>query len=496
MTKANGACAPRPASTRAIGLRACRVLRSALRAAVAQSFLLAAFLLSSPHPADAAPTAPERLPGENDVVAKTLANGMKVIVWPDHDIPNIVLYNWVRVGSRNERQGITGLSHFFEHMMFNGTSTRAPGEFDRLMEAAGGSNNAFTSEDVTVYQDWFPRDGLELIFDLESDRLRSLAFDPQVVESERGVVYSERRSSIDNDTSGSLSEQMQATAFVAHSYQFPVIGWPSDIEAWTLDDLESYFRTYYAPNNCTFVIVGDVRPDEVFALAEKWLAPIPSQPAPPALRTVEPVQQGERRVTLVRPAQTPLLYFAYKSPNAADPAGPALDLLLDVLVGGEYARLHRLLVEDTQVAISVDGFRQQGFDPGLTWLQIALPAGGDAARVESMVGDALAKVAREGITEAEIARAKHIVTAAFVRGLATIDGKASALGSFEVLHDDYHTLFAAPAAYEAVTADDIRRVATSVFDPARRTVGVLVPQANAGDAQQGGEAEEAGGDAP
>jgi zinc protease len=504
VTKATGACAERPFSTRAIDVRARRavcfprgcaaVTRSSFRIAL----VLLALLLPGVRLADATPSAasaPARLPGEADVIAKTLANGMKIIVWPDHDIPNVVLYNWVHVGSRNERQGITGLSHFFEHMMFNGTSTRAPGEFDRLMEAAGGSNNAFTSEDMTVYQDWFPRSALELIFDLESDRLRNFAFNPQVIESERGVVSSERRSSIDNDTSGSLAEQMQATAFVAHSYQFPVLGWPSDIEAWTLDDLESYFRTYYAPNNCTLVIVGDVRPEEIFALAEKWLGPIPSQPAPPSLRTVEPAQQGERRVTLVRPAQTPLLYFAYKSPTAADPSGPALDMLLDVLIGGEYARLHRLLVEDTQVAISVDGFRQQGLDPGLTWLQIALPAGGDAARVERMLDDALAKVAREGVTDAEIARAKHIVTAAFVRGLATIDGKASALGSFEVLHGDYHTLFAAPAAYDAVTPDDIKRVAASVFNPARRTVGVLVPQKDGDEAQESDEAQE-GGDAP
>jgi len=454
---------------------------------VVRVLALFAFVLFSSL-ADAATPPPAPLPGEKDVAAHTLTNGMKVIVWPDHDIPNVVLYNWAHVGSRNEHQGITGLSHFFEHMMFNGTSTRQPGEFDRLMEAAGGSNNAFTSQDVTVYQDWFPRTALDLIFDLESDRLRNLSFDPQVVESERNVVYSERRSSVDNDYGSSLSEQIQATAFLAHSYQIPVIGWPSDIESWTLDDLKSYFRTYYAPNNCTLVIVGDVHPEEIFALAERYLAPIPAQPAPPALHTVEPEQQGERRVTLVKPAQTPLLYLAYKSPNAADPSGPALDLLMDALVGGEYARLHRLLVEDTQVAISVDGFRQQGLDPGLTWLQVALPAGGDVARVEQMITEELARIARDGITDSEISRARNIVTAAFVRGLATIDGKASALGSFELLHGDYRKLFSAPAAYAAVTAGDIRKVAAAVFDPNKRTVGVLVPQPDAAPPEESNDA--------
>ncbi|MCC6170642.1 MAG: insulinase family protein, partial [Gammaproteobacteria bacterium] len=137
--------------------------------------------------------------GAASVRTTTLANGMKVIVWSDRDIPNVALYNWVRVGSRNEAPGITGLAHFFEHMMFNGTARRAPGEFDRQMEAQGGANNAFTSDDVTVYQDWFPRGALELIFDLEADRLANLAFDPQVVESERGVVFSERRFSVEDN---------------------------------------------------------------------------------------------------------------------------------------------------------------------------------------------------------------------------------------------------------------------------------------------------------
>ena len=146
------------------------------------------------------------------IETRTLANGLKIVVWPDHDIPNVAMYLWFRVGSRNEYPGITGISHFFEHMMFNGTTTRPPGEFDRIMEAHGGRNNAYTSSDVTVYQDWFPRDALELIFELEADRMRNLNFDPKVVESERGVVYSERRSSVDNDNFGALAEQMQATA--------------------------------------------------------------------------------------------------------------------------------------------------------------------------------------------------------------------------------------------------------------------------------------------
>src|SRR5687768_13259145 len=201
--------------------------------------LVAGSAVAATKPAPAA-----RVPGADQVKATTLANGMKVIVWPDRDIPNVALYNWVRAGSRNEAPGITGLAHFFEHMMFNGTTRRKPGEFDRLMEAQGGSNNAFTSDDVTVYQDWLPRTAVELVFDLESDRLANLAFVPEVIESERGVVYSERRLRVEDNNMGFLTEQVQATAFVAHPYQFPTIGWPSDIQSWRMEDLRGFFRTY------------------------------------------------------------------------------------------------------------------------------------------------------------------------------------------------------------------------------------------------------------
>src|SRR5512139_2710313 len=232
--------------------------------------------------AQAAP-APATAAGADQVVTRTLPNGLKVVVWPDKDIPNVAMYTWYRVGSRNERPGITGISHFFEHMMFNGTKTRAPGEFDRIMEGNGGNNNAYTSSDVTVYQNWFPSSAIELIFDLESDRMRNLDFAPDKVESERGVVYSERRSSVDNDNFGTLIEQMQATAYVAHPYQIPTIGWPSDIEAWTVADLQGYYRQYYAPNNAVMFIVGDVDPAEAFRLADKYLATLPPQPQPPAV---------------------------------------------------------------------------------------------------------------------------------------------------------------------------------------------------------------------
>jgi zinc protease len=419
------------------------------------------------------PTPATRVPGAEQVKSTTLANGMKVIVWTDRDIPNVALYNWVRAGSRNEVPGITGLAHFFEHMMFNGTSRRQPGEFDRVMEAQGGANNAFTNDDVTVYQDWVPRSALDLVFDLEADRLANLSFDPQVIESERGVVYSERRLRTEDSNEGFLYEQVQATAFVAHPYQFPTIGWPADIQSWKLEDLQKFFKTYYAPNNCTLVLVGDVNAEEVFALAKKYLEPIPRQEPPPPVRTTEPEQLGEKRVQVQRNALTPLLYLAYKSPAANDPQGPAINLLMSVLTEGDSSRLHRLLVEEKKLAIQVDGSYQEGFDPGLTWLTLTLPEGADTGVVEKALDEALAQVVSQGVTDAELTRARNLNASTFWKQLATINGKARLLGSFEIFEGDYQKLFDSPATYEKVTREDVQKAAALVFQKDHRTVGVL-----------------------
>ena len=220
-----------------------------------------------------------------DVKTHTLKNGMKMLVQEDHSIPNIALYIFYRIGSRNERPGTTGLSHFFEHMMFNGAKKYGPGKFDTTMEAAGGSNNAYTSKDVTVYQDWFPRSALDLIFDLEADRIQNLDLNEKMIESERGVVSSERRTSVDANNFGVLNEQLWATAYSAHPYQWPVVGWMVDIENWSMDDLKKHFEMGYSPRNATMVVVGDVSADEIFKLAEKYIEPIPSHAPPPKVTT-------------------------------------------------------------------------------------------------------------------------------------------------------------------------------------------------------------------
>lgn len=417
--------------------------------------------------------APDQEGVPSEIRAYTLKNGLRIIVWPDHDIPNVVMYNYVRAGGRNEYPGITGLSHFFEHMMFNGTAKRAQGEFDETMEAAGGANNAYTSKDLTVYQDWFPRSALETIFELEGDRLKNLAIEPSVVETERGIVYSERRLRYDNDNFGRLYLDMNATAFIAHPYQFPVIGWASDIEKWTQEDLESYFKTYYAPNNLTMVFTGDVKPEEIFTLARKYFGPIAAQEPPQAIRTEEPEQLGERRLLIEVDAPTPLLHVAFQAGDAKDPRTLPLNVLLSILTGGSSSRLHQQFVEQEQIALSVNAFQMEGFDPGLVYFYLTLPPGADVAAVEARLLEELARVAADGVTDAELEKARNIMIADYWRGLATIDGKASAVGHAEVFFGDYQAAFLLPDQLGDITAEQIRDVAADVFNRKRMTVGVL-----------------------
>jgi len=416
-----------------------------------------------------------------EIMSFNLPNGLQIIVWPDHDIPNIVLYNFVRAGSRNEYPGITGLAHFFEHMMFNDTRNLEKGEFDRTMEAAGGSNNAYTSNDLTVYMDWFPRSALETIFELESERLANLKIDPDSVESERGAVSSERRLHIDDDNFGKLYEQMRATAYVAHPYQGPIIGWPSDIENWTQEDLEAFYKTYYAPNNLTMVFTGDVTPEEIYILANQYLSPIPRQHTPPEITTVEPQQLGARRVVVETDAQAPLLHMAFHAGATTDADTLHLDLLLAVLAEGNSSRLHRLLVEEEQLALQVSGWQSDGFDPGLAYFAMTLPPGADVEAAEARLLAELRRVAADGVTAAEITKARNLRLASFWRGLQTIDGKASAIGNFAVFTGDYENLFAIPERLTATTRDDLKAVAEKVFRTQNMTVGILRTPVDGGD---------------
>src|SRR3984893_16150248 len=377
---------------------------------------------------------------EFPVAAKTLKNGMKVLVQTDHSIPNVALYIFYRVGSRNEGPGTTGLSHFFEHMMFNGAKKYGPGDLDKVMEANGGSNNAYTTRDVTVYQDWFPRSALPLIYDIESDRIRDLNFDPQKVKSEREVVASERRLSVENENGGVLDEQLWATSYIAHPYQWPVIGWMSDIEHWTMEDLKHHFEMGYSPNNATMVVAGDVSAEEIFKLCEKYIEPIPTHAPPPPVTTVEPEQLGERRLVVRKPAQLPLVLVAYHIPKTNSPDYYALNVLRTVLFQGESSRMYQRLVDKDQIALDVSSSVEPAFDPTIVEVAAQPKQAVDPEKCEKAIYEELERVKLSAITDQELEKAKNIRLMEFYQQVRTINGRANTIGTYEVFTGDYKKL--------------------------------------------------------
>jgi zinc protease len=413
---------------------------------------------------------------EFPVATRTLKNGMKVLVQSDHSIPNVALYIFYRIGSRNERPGTTGLSHFFEHMMFNGAKKYGPGELDKVMESNGGSNNAYTTQNVTVYQDWFPRTALPTIYDIEADRIRDLSFDPQKIQSERGVVASERRLSVDNSNDGILDEQLWATAFLAHPYQWPVVGWMSDIEHWTLDDLKHHFEMGYSPSNATMVVVGDVTPEEIFQLCEKYIGPIPSHAPPPPVTTVEPEQLGERRLVVHKPTELPLLIIAYHVPQTNNPDFYALNILRTVLFQGESSRMYQRLVDKDQIALSVESQVENAFDPTLLEITAQPKQGVDPQACEKAIYEELDRAKNGLITDQELEKAKNIRLVEFYRQMRTISGRANTIGTYEVFFGDYNKLFEAAKNYGAVTKEDVQRAAKTYFGANNRTVATLLPE--------------------
>ncbi len=412
-----------------------------------------------------------------DIHNFTLDNGMQIMVLEDHSIPNANMYLFWRVGSRNEYPGITGLSHFFEHMMFNGSKLYGPKMFDRTMEAAGGSNNAYTTENSTVYTNWFPTESIETIFKLEADRIENLAIDPKVVESERGVVTSERSTGLENSNFRFIWEEVKGAAFRAHPYSWSVIGHASDIANWSLDDLKQYHKTYYAPNNALVVIAGDVKLEEVKALAKKHFEPIPAQAPPREVHTVEPEQIGERRVYAHKPSvSTPNLLMAFHVPQTQHEDYYALSMLSDILATGNSSRLMRSLVFEQQVASEVFTYFPMSIDPNLFYIYAVTAQGVDVADLESALIAQLNDIAKNGVSTTELTKVKNARLVSFYQDMSTINGKANTLGSYAFYFGDYKALFDAPKQFEKVTVEDIKRVARSYLRKANRTVGILAAQ--------------------
>ncbi|MCR6718935.1 MAG: insulinase family protein [Chitinophagaceae bacterium] len=359
-------------------------------------------------------------------------------------------------------------------MMFNGAKKYGPKAFDRTMEFNGGANNAYTTNDLTVYTNWFPASAAEVIFDLEGDRISSLSIDPKMVESERGVVISERSTGLENSPWRLLIQSIEGVAFQEHPYHWPVIGYLDDMKNWKQADLERYFKTYYAPNNCLVVMSGALKVEDVKKLAEKYLEPIPAQPAPPPVHIVEPEQTGERRITVQKDVATPYLGIGYKTPATNHDDYYALTLLADILGSGNSSRLYSSLVDQQQVASTIFVNFGENFDPNLFGIFAVAGRNVKAEALENAIYEQLDKLIKDGVTDNELQKVKNKKLIEFYNQVETINGKSNNIGTYEVFFGDYRKMFDAPARFNQVTKEDIQRVAKKYFLKQTRTVGIML----------------------
>jgi zinc protease len=416
-------------------------------------------------------------PTSAPVLAATLDNGLRVLLLEDRRSPIVSFQVWYRVGSRNEQRGATGLAHFLEHMMFKGTPRYPRGQFAELVEKNGGNNNAFTTQDVTSYYVNIASDRLDLVLDLEADRMRNLTLDPKDIESERQVVIEERRTRTEDDPGGYLGETVNSLAFRAHPYGQPTVGWMEDLTRITPAELRAFYDTYYVPGNAIVAVAGDFKAAELLEKIKERFGKIPRGADPPAVRAIEPVQEDERRLSLTRQAQLPIVYLAWHVPNHTSTDAPALEMLSQVISGGRASRLYRHLVYERQLALSAGGdYSYFSIDPNAFWFWATPMPGQTPETLEKELLAEMERLKAEPITDEELTRAKNQIEAAFVFQEDSIHRRASLMARFELLggyakKDEYL------AKMKAVTAADVQRVAKSWFPPGKKNVGVLIPKA-------------------
>ncbi|MDX5445683.1 MAG: insulinase family protein [Zoogloeaceae bacterium] len=410
-----------------------------------------------------------------------LANGMHVIVKEDRRAPSVVHMVWYGIGSMDEPDGVSGIAHMLEHMMFKGTKNLPPGEFTRRVAAAGGRDNAFTGRDYTAYFQQIPPARLEEMMWMEADRMANLVISDKEFLPEREVVTEERRMRTDDNPRALLWEQLMATAYTAHPYRRPIIGWMGDIESYTVDDARRWHEAWYAPNNARVVVVGDVDHREVFALAEKHYGPIAAKPLPERRISREPQQRGTRQVTVEAPAELPFVTLAWHVPTLRDIRADrdvyALEVLASVLDGYDGARLPRRMVREEQIAVAVDAsYSGIGRGPSLFTLGATPAPGKTVEEMETALREEIARIARDGVDEAELRRVLTQTLASEVYKRDSLMGQAMEIGFMESAGISWRDEDALLEGIRKVTADEVREVAQRYFGDATMTRAILQPQ--------------------
>jgi len=450
------------------------------RAGVTAMLAIVAFFALSASLAAQDATAQVR-PPKLDFTTHTLPNGLRVILLEEHSVPVIDLQVWYHVGGKDEQPGRTGFAHLFEHLMFKGSAHVGPDEHSRIIEAAGGYDNAETGDDTTQFFETFPSNCLERVLWLEADRMGSLNVDEANFKSERQVVEEERRVRVDNQPYGSLEEDLRASAFTVHGYHHTPIGSIADLDKATLQDVRDFFNTYYKPNNATLVIVGDFNSAQALAWTHKYFDGIPASAKPiPRHDPKEPPQTAERRVAKSY-SNTPLpaVVIGYKIPARYAPDAYALDLASNILAGGESSRLYQALVYKDQIAVESVGFGNFTEDPNLFWALAVMNPGHSATDGEKAVVAILNGLKEKPVDANELQKAKNQEISSFILGRDTDEEKAVAIESAAVIGKNPDLVNTELDRYLAVTPEDIQRVATEYFVPQRATVLIVTPAAPA-----------------
>jgi len=417
----------------------------------------------------------------------TFDNGLKVLIQEEHTAPLASVWCWYKVGSKDERPGLTGISHWCEHMNFKGTANIPRDQVKGIIEQYGGTWNGYTWIDQTTYLETATRDALDRMLFIESERMASCLYHPDDCESERTVIISELQGG-ENDPDQLLDQELTATAFKAHTYGHPTIGWLPDLQTMTRDDLYGYYRRYYVPNNATLVIVGDVETDEALRRVNHYFGGIQPGTTPSRIVTLEPEQTGERRLTIRKEGTTAYLKVGFHAPSVTDPGFFPMLILDAVLTGAKglnlwssfrvpppqrSTRLYRALVE-RGLASSVTGALVPTAQPFLYSVSVTATDGVALGSVESELIEALDRVCRDGITDAELTKAKAQLRARLVFDSDSVTNIAHQLGYFETIASvDIFT--GAPSRIAAVTLEDVAAVARRVFSSSNRTVGWFDP---------------------
>ncbi len=407
-----------------------------------------------------------------------LKNGLTVLLSEDHSVPMLSYHTWYRVGSRDEAPGVTGAAHMLEHMMFKGAKKYDGKSFDRIFHENGITNNAFTTYDYTGFFESLPSSKLELVMDMEVDRMSSLALRPEDLKSEREVVKEERRWRVDDNPMELSRELMMNTLFKVSSYRWPVIGEMADINNYNTEKLRFFYNTFYVPNNAVLVIVGDFETNKVKIMIEKYYGSLSYKPMPRRKYLKEPSQGKFENASLKKEVQNSSFILAYKGPEQGHPDMYALDLAANILGSGTSSRMHKNLVYDKQLATSAYAFSYSLKNDGIFALGANVNPGLGIQSSLAQVYQELGKIKNTKVSVSELQKAKTQVIKEFVDNLKTSDGKARALAVNEIVSGSYSSLFSDLDKYEMVTAEDITRVLKKYIKPDQRALIVLEPKEN------------------